>query len=97
MTKAYSQDLRDRVISAVEDEGLSRREAARRYRISDAAAVRWLQALRDGRRGPLAQGGDRRSRLTEHRSWLLALIAAEPDLTLLAVAERLLAAQRHQL
>ena len=92
MTKAYSQDLRDRVISAVEDEGLSRREAARRYRISDAAAVRWLQALRDGRRGPLAQGGDRRSRLTEHRSWLLALIAAEPDLTLLAVAERLLAA-----
>jgi putative transposase len=91
MTRAYSQDLRDRVIAAVEVEGLSRREAARRYRISDAAAVRWLQALRDGRRGPLAQGGDRRSRLTEHRAWLLALIAAEPDLTLLAVAERLLA------
>ena len=91
MTKAYSQDLRDRVIAAVEDEGLSRREAARRYRISDAAAVRWLQAFRDGRRGPLAQGGDRRSRLTEHRAWLLALIGAEPDLTLLAVAERLLA------
>lgn len=91
MTRAYSQDLRDRVIAAVEDEGLSRREAARRYRISDAAAVRWLQALREGRRGALAQGGDRRSRLSGHRSWLLALIEAEPDLTLLAVAERLLA------
>lgn len=91
MTRAYSQDLRDRVIAAVEDEGLSRREAARRYRISDAAAVRWLQAARLGRRVALAQGGDRRSRLTGHRSWLLALIAAEPDLTLLAVAERLLA------
>lgn len=91
MTRAYSQDLRDRVIAAVEDEGLSRREAARRYRISDAAAVRWLQALRQGRRAPLAQGGDRRSRLTVHRNWLLALIAAEPDLTLLVVAERLLA------
>lgn len=91
MTRAYSQDLRDRVIAAVEDEGLSRREAARRYRISDAAAVRWLQALRQGRREPLAQGGDRRSRLTVHRGWLLALIAAEPDLTLLVVAERLLA------
>ncbi len=91
MTRAYSQDLRDRVISAVEDEGLSRRAAARRYRISDAAAVRWLQAWRKGRRGPLDQGGDRRSRLTAHRTWILALIATEPDLTLLAVAERLLA------
>ncbi len=91
MTRAYSQDLRDRVIAAVEEDGLSRREAARRYRISDATAVRWLHALRQGRRAPLAQGGDRRSRLGEHRTWLLALIAAEPDLTLLAVAERLLA------
>lgn len=91
MTKAYSQDLRDRVIAAVEEDGLSRREAARRYRISDAAAVRWLQAWRGGRREPLAQGGDRRSRLPAHGPWLLALIAVEPDLTLAAVAERLLA------
>jgi transposase len=91
MTKAYSQDLRDRVIAAVENEGLSRREAARRYRVSDATAVRWLQALVQGRRVALAQGGDRRSRLLAHRSWLLALIEREPDLTLLAVAERLLA------
>jgi transposase len=91
MTKPYSQDLRDRVIAAVEEEGLSRRAAAHRYRISDAAAVRWHQAYRQGRRGPLAQGGDRRSRLPEHAAWLLALIKAEPDLTLVAVAERLLA------
>ncbi len=91
MSRAYSQDLRDRVIAAVEDEGLSRREAARWYRISDAAAVRWLQAMRQGRRGALAQGGDRRSRLSAHRTWLLALIEAEPDLTLRVVAERLLA------
>ena len=91
MTRAYSQDLRDRVIAAVEEEGLSRREAARRYRISDAAAVRWLQAWRQGRRGPLAQGGDRRSRLPPHRAWLLALIEAENDLTLAQVGERLLA------
>lgn len=39
MTKAYSPDLRDRVILAVEREGLSRREAARRYRIGEATAV----------------------------------------------------------
>ncbi len=91
MTRAYSQDLRDCVIAAVEQDGLSRHEAARRYRIGDATAVRWLQARRAGRQGPLAQGGDRRSRLPIHAGWLLGLIAAEPDLTLLAVAERLLA------
>jgi putative transposase len=91
MTKPYSQDLRDRVIAAVEEEGLSRREAARRYRIGYTAAIRWLQAWRAGRRGPLAQGGDRRSRLPEHGAWLLALIEAESDLTLAAVSERLMA------
>lgn len=91
MTKAYSQDLRDRVIAAVEHDGLSRREAARRYRIGEATAVRWLQAVRQGRRGPCAQGGDRRSRLPIHATWLLALIEAEADLTLAAVAARLLA------
>ena len=90
MTRAYSQDLRDRVILAVEQEGLSRREAARRYRIGEATAVRWLAAVRQGRHVPRAQGGDRRSRLPVHTTWLLALIAAEPDLTLLAVAGRLL-------
>lgn len=89
MTRAYSQDLRDRVIEAVEKDGLSRREAARRYRISEAAAIRWLQAWRQGRRRPLAQGGDRRSRLPRHRAWLLALIEAENDLTLAEVSERL--------
>lgn len=90
MTRAYSQDLRDRVIAAVEREGLSRREAAGRYRIGEATAVRWLRALREGRREALAQGGDRRSRLPAHEAWLLGLVEAEPDLILTEIAERLL-------
>jgi putative transposase len=89
--KPHSQDLRDRAIAAVEEEGLSRRAAAKRYRLSDASLVRWVQAYRQGRRGPLPQGGDRRSKLPEHRIWLLALVEAEPDLTLAAIGERLLA------
>jgi len=32
-------------------EGLSRRAAAKRYRLSDASLVRWVQAYRQGRRG----------------------------------------------
>ena len=45
MARAYSQDLRDRVIDAVEGEGLSRRAAARRFGVSAATAIKWAAAL----------------------------------------------------
>lgn len=93
MPKLYSRDLRERVILAVEQDGLSRREAARRYRVSASTAVKWLQRYRrTGRCELQAVGGDRRSKLPAHRDWLLALVAAEPDLTLRALGERLQAA-----
>src|ERR1700722_12051356 len=44
MPKAYSRDLRERVITAVET-GASRREAAERFEVSVASAVKWLQPL----------------------------------------------------
>jgi transposase len=40
MPKPYSQDLRDRVIDAVERGEMSRRAAARRYEISESVAWR---------------------------------------------------------
>lgn len=90
MPKIFSLDLRERVISAVEVEGLSRREAARRYRVSASTAVKWLARYhRTGSWRPRPVGGDHRSRLPGHRDWLLELIAAEPDLTLQAIAVRL--------
>ena len=42
MPKAYSGDLRERVIEAVET-GASRREAAERFEVSVSSAVKWLQ------------------------------------------------------
>ena len=42
MPKAYAGDLRERVIEAVEAGG-SRREAAERFEVSVASAVKWLQ------------------------------------------------------
>jgi len=87
--KPHGPEIRERVLDAVEEEGMSRRAAAARYKVSDASAVRWVQASRQGRRGPFAQGGDRRSQLPAHRTWLLALIEAEPDLTLAAIGDRL--------
>jgi transposase len=39
---AYSQDLRDRVIDAVEIEGLGCPEAARRFKVSASSAIKWV-------------------------------------------------------
>lgn len=96
MPRAYSQDLRDRVIDAVLVGGESRRSAARRFGVSESSAVKWLERLeRLGDRRSARMGGYRRSRLEPHREWLLAAIAAEPDLTLAALCERL--AAEHEL
>jgi len=92
MPRAYSQDLRDRVIDAVLVGGESRRSAPRRFGVSEASAVKWLQRVtRLGDRRCARMGGYRRSKLEPHREWLLAAIAAEADLTLAALCERLVA------
>ena len=44
MPKAYSGDLRERVVEAVAS-GASRREAAELYEIAASTAVKWLQRL----------------------------------------------------
>ena len=45
MPKPYSQDLRDRVIDAVERGEMSRRAAARRYEISESRRSNGLSEL----------------------------------------------------
>ncbi len=71
MPKPYSQDLRDRVIDAVERGEMSRRAAARRYEISESVAIKWLERVeRDGSREPAGHGGHRASKLMRHRDFL---------------------------
>jgi len=73
MPKPYSQDLRDRVIDAVERGEMSRRAAARRYAISESVAIKWLERVeRDGSREPVGHGGHRASKLMPHRDFLQA-------------------------
>ena len=92
MARAYSQDLRDRVIEAVEQEGMSRRGAAGRFGISESAAVKWLQRFSQaGARGPIGTGGHRPAALKPHRDFLEAALAKQPDITLEALSRRLLA------
>jgi transposase len=90
MARSYSQDLRERVIAAVEQEGMSRRAAARRFGISDVSAVRWLQRYEStGSRMPVGTGGHRRSVLKPHQDFLEAVLAEKPDITLEGLSRRL--------
>src|SRR6266851_5312257 len=82
-TTAHSDDLRSRVVAEILA-GASRRQAAERFKVSAASAVRWAQLYSP-------RGGKSRSPLEPHAAWLLDLTTAEPDLTLEAIAQRLLA------
>jgi transposase len=82
MARAYSQDLRDRVIAAVED-GSSARSAARVFGVSASSAVKWVQRWRrTGRATAKRMGGYRRPVLEPHKDLVLGLIAERPDLTI---------------
>lgn len=90
MPRAYSQDLRDRVIDAVVVDGLSRHAAAERFGVSPASAIKWVQGFeRDGRRTKRTGRGNRPSPVRQHREWLLELVKAEFSLTLQAMCDRL--------
>jgi putative transposase len=74
MGKPASLDLRERVIRAVEVEGLSRNQAAARYDVSIASAVRWVAVFRKtGSAAPGKMGGHKKRTLRDdHAAWLIA-------------------------
>jgi transposase len=90
MAKPLSEDLRLRVVQAVEG-GMSRRAAAERFGVSPSSAVRFVQEWREsGSTRAKPQGGDQRShRIEAHRDLILRAIEAKPDLTLEEIAEML--------
>lgn len=81
MARAYSQDLRERVVAAVEA-GATRQAAGDRFGVSDSSAIRWVQRWRGSGEFAAKRHGGGTSPLEEHAAVLLALVAEEPDLTL---------------
>jgi len=81
MPKAYSGDLRVRVIAAVVA-GASRREAGDRFEISPSSSVRWLQRWEESRSAEPKPRGGSTSPLEEFATEILALLEEQPDLTL---------------
>jgi transposase len=90
MGRVLSQDLRDRVVAAVEG-GMSCRQAALRFGVSAASAIRWRRlAFEHGTPAAKAQGGDRRSaRIEAHAGFLLGAIEEQDDITLSELQGRL--------
>src|SRR5271165_251853 len=90
---ALSDDLRERVVGAVVEGGMSRNAAAKRFGVSIASAVRWVARFKaKGEISPAPTGGDRRSgRIEALRDYLFGLIGRRPDMTLLEIQERLIA------
>lgn len=89
MARAYSQDLRDRVIEAALA-GMPARRAAERFGIGDATAIVWVRRAREtDERTARKQGPPKGSKLDPHRDYLLTLIAATPDLTISELVAKL--------
>ncbi len=74
MPRPYSVDLREHVIAAVEQEGMSRHEAAAQFRISVSTAIKWVQRFRrTGSAAPGQIGGYKQKAISgAHRDWLMA-------------------------
>ena len=90
MTKPLSNDIRKRLVSAV-DGGMTRRSAARRFGVAASTAIKWVDRWRrTGEVGPRPRGGDHRSqRIEAHGEEILALIEETPDITLAELADHL--------
>ena len=82
MTRPYSNDLRERVVKAVQS-GESCRAVARRFGIAVSSVVKWHQRYREtGSVAPGKMGGHRPWSLEPHRVFIVEEIGRTPHLTL---------------
>ncbi len=89
MTAPLSQDLRRRLVRAVEA-GSSAREAARRFEVSASAAIKLVRRVREtGSTTPARIGGTRKPLLAGHETVLRELTEAKPGITLVELQRRL--------
>ena len=81
MTRPYSNDLRERVVSAVEC-GETRRAVAARFGVAVFTVVKWSRRYRrTGSVAPGQMGGHRRRVLDPHRDLIVEQIRRTPHLT----------------
>jgi putative transposase len=90
MGRPYSEDLRERVVSAVEG-GMSRRQAAKHYDVAPSTVMDWIKLFREtGGVAPGKIGGYKPKAISgEHRIWLTERCRRQ-DFTLMGLVAELL-------
>lgn len=94
--KAYSLDLRQRVVAAYEKGKSSLAEVAEQFNVGPTFVKKMLRQKREqGSVAPLAHGGGRQPSLSEkeHR-WLRQRVKEQPDISLVELQEQLAATAR---
>ena len=91
MTRPYSNDLRERVVAAVEA-GESCRSVAARFEVAVSTVVKWSQRKRrTGSVVPGKIGGHRPVLLAPHRDFIVERLRRTPHLTLHGLKDELAA------
>lgn len=86
--KAYSTDLRERVIESVESGECNIPQAARRYKVSEPSIERWLARQRKtGSCAPRPHGGGPARKLAPAAAAIRAAVKTQPDATLSELCE----------
>jgi transposase len=88
---AYSIDLRERIVEAVEQDVSSKREIARLFGVHESFLYKLLRQKRErGDLAPLPHGGGAQAKLTaKHWQQVASWIATTPDVTLAELQEQL--------
>jgi transposase len=91
MVRPLSNDLRERVVTAVAD-GESCRSAAARFGVAVSSVVKWSRRYRaTGSVAPDKMGGHRKPMLGPHRAFIIKRLGQTPHLTLHALKDELAA------
>lgn len=89
MTRPLSNDLRERIVRAV-DGGLSRNAAAKKYEVGISTVVNLIRLWREtGSWEPKKVGGNSEHKLKPHTELVLKILNEKPDITLLDMKARL--------
>lgn len=87
--KPYSQDLRERVLAAVQEGEQSQAQIAKQFKIGLSTLETWLRRQRDtGHCAALPHGGGRTRTLQGYETFLRAQVKKQPDVTLEELCSR---------
>ncbi len=89
MARPYSEDLRERVVAAVE-RGISRNATAKLFGLSPSCVVKWMQRKKaTGSIAAKPMGGRRPLAVAGERVFVLRRMQEKPDLTISALTTEL--------